>query len=60
MILDEVRRLLADRRLDKVADATGLSRETVRQIRDGVNTNPTLATLQKLYDYLKDRSLRLD
>lgn len=60
MILDEVRRLLADRRLDKVAAATGLHRDTIRAIRDGENTNPTLATLQKLYDYLKDRSMRID
>lgn len=57
-MLDEVRRLLQDRRIDKVSAATGLSRETVAAIRDGRNDNPTLATLQKLMDYLREHSVR--
>lgn len=57
-MLDEVRRLLQDRRIDKVSASTGLSRETVAAIRDGRNDNPTLATLQKLMDYLREHSVR--
>jgi transcriptional regulator with XRE-family HTH domain len=57
-MLDEVRRLLQDRRIDKVALATGLSRETIAAIRDGRNQNPTLTTLQRLMDYLRENSVR--
>ncbi|MGV1017480.1 MAG: helix-turn-helix domain-containing protein [Fluviibacter phosphoraccumulans] len=57
-MLNEVKRLLQDRRVDKVMEATGLSRDTISDIRDGRNSNPTMATLQKLYDYLNERSVK--
>lgn len=57
-MLDEVQKALRDRRLDIVAAATGLSRQTIADIRDGANRNPTLATLQKLIDYLKTTNVK--
>lgn len=57
-MLDEVRNALRDRRLDIVAAATGLSEQTIATIRDGKNRNPTLATLQKLIDYLKTTNVK--
>ncbi|MBW1796543.1 MAG: helix-turn-helix domain-containing protein [Deltaproteobacteria bacterium] len=55
MNLDEIREQLKDRRLSIVADATGLSTMTIARIRDGESDNPTIKTLQKLWDYLEDR-----
>lgn len=46
-----IREALADRRASFVARKTGLSEPTVRAVRDGTG-NPTIGTLQKLYDYL--------
>jgi len=39
--------LLQDRKLDKVAAATGVHENTIRAIAKGQNTNPTLKTLKK-------------
>jgi DNA-binding Xre family transcriptional regulator len=52
LTLDDIKRLLADRRLDIVSSATGVHRNTLAAIRDGKNDNPTLRTLQSLSDYL--------
>jgi transcriptional regulator with XRE-family HTH domain len=57
-MLLEVQKLLRDRRIDLVAAATGLSRSTITNIRDGLNNNPTHATLQKLHEYLKATSVK--
>lgn len=54
--LEWVRMALADRRPGFVAEKTGLSVATVTAIRDGKNDNPTIATLQKLADYLASTS----
>ena len=51
--LDWIRRELVDRRPSMVAEETGLHVNTVKDIRDGKNTNPKLATLNKLSAYLK-------
>ena len=53
MTLDEIRKALADRRIDKVMVATGLSRTTIAEIRDGKNLNPTLETVEKLVRYFR-------
>ena len=50
--LEYVRQALADRRPSIIADKTGLHVNTITAIRDGKNTNPTLATLQALIEYL--------
>lgn len=57
-MLDEVQKLLRDRRIDLVSAATGLSRSTITNIRDGLNQNPTMATLVKLHEYLKNTSVK--
>ena len=51
MTLDNIKRLLADRRLDIVSAATSVNRTTLAAIRDGKNQNPTLRTMQRLSDY---------
>ena len=53
--LDEIRARLADRRLGLVADAIGVSRQTLYTIMDGTNKNPTLRIIQGLSDYLELR-----
>lgn len=52
LTLDEIKRLLADRRLNVVSAATAVNRNTLAQIRDGKNENPTLRTMKRLSDYL--------
>ena len=52
LTLDEIKRLLADRRLNVVSAATAVNRNTLAQIRDGKNGNPTLRTMKRLSDYL--------
>ena len=48
--IDEIAAKLDDRRLDKVATATGLHQTTIARIRDGRNTNPCLNTIRLLSD----------
>lgn len=50
--LDRIRSALSDRNLAKVAIATGLHENTVRNIANGRGDMPTLATIEKLGDYL--------
>lgn len=53
MSLEELRAALADRRVNVVADATGLSRKTVARIRDGKVLNPSYEAVQKLITYIQ-------
>ena len=55
MTLEQVQAALADRRTDKVAEATGLHYNTVREIRDNVNANPTWRVFKALSDYLEGK-----
>ncbi len=50
--LNNIVRLLKDRRLSMVAEATGLSVSAIAAIRDGRQTNPTYGTLRLLSGYL--------
>lgn len=50
--LDQIRAALDDRNLEKVAENTGIHRNTISALRTGINTNPTYATLKTLSDYL--------
>jgi transcriptional regulator with XRE-family HTH domain len=50
--LERIRSALGDRNLSKVAAATGLHENTVRNIANGRGEMPTLATIEKLGDYL--------
>ena len=54
MYLDEIRAMLADRRLSLVAEATGLHYNTIRIIRDDPNANPTYKAVKALSDYLQE------
>lgn len=49
---DTIRKLLADRRLSVVAEATGLHVNTIANARDGKSA-PTYYVLRKLSDYLE-------
>jgi transcriptional regulator with XRE-family HTH domain len=53
LTLEEIRQRLFDRRLNVVAEATGLHYNTVRNIAIGHNTNPTYGVLKALSDYLE-------
>mgnify|MGYP001765206823 FL=1 len=50
--IEEMRELLKDRNASVIASITGLSAATIRDIKEGRNTNPTMTTAQKLSDYL--------
>lgn len=50
--LEQLAVLLADRRISKVAEATGLSYNTVKKVADG-QRDVTLATLEKLSRYFE-------
>ncbi len=51
--LDQIKAKLPDRRLDAIAQATGLHRNTIANIRDGKIENPTYYVLRKLSDYFE-------
>lgn len=51
--LEWIRGALADRRLDKVSEATGLHPNTIAMIRDGKQQNPKIETLNTLALYLR-------
>lgn len=59
MDLDQIKRALADRRLDVVSSATNIHRNTIARIRDGHSTSPTYYVLRKLSDYLEGPIERL-
>lgn len=53
MTLKCIKYALRDRRPGMVAKATGLHLNTVRDVRDNPNANPTYKVLKALSDYLK-------
>ena len=53
LTLNEIKSALHDRRPAMVAKSTGVSCVTIANIRDGINTNPTLSVMQRLSDYLE-------
>ena len=55
MTLEEVREQLLDRRIDMVADATGLHYSTVCDVRAGKNDNPSYKTVKALSDYFEGK-----
>lgn len=56
LTLDQIRAALRDRRLAKVAEATGLHYNTIREVRDNPNANPTYKVIKVLSDYLEGRN----
>lgn len=55
MTLEQIREALADRVPAKVAEATGINYNTIRQIRSNPEANPTHKVMQKISDYLESR-----
>ena len=55
MNLEEIRHALEDRVPTKVAEATGVHYNTIRQIRSNPEANPTHKVMQKISDYLESR-----
>lgn len=52
--LSEIVAKLQDRRIDKVADAIEVHRNTIANIRSGKNANPEYRILAKLDAYLSE------
>ena len=57
LTLEEIRAMLDDRNVEKVAERTGIHRNTIAAIRSGSNQNPTYVTLKALSDYLRGVSI---
>lgn len=49
--IQEIRKLLKDRRLDIVSKETGIHRTTISYIRNNEKSNPTLRVLELLNKY---------
>lgn len=60
MTLEQIREALRDRRPGLVAEATGLHLNTVREIRDNPDANPTYKVLKALSDYLVQREVSVN
>ena len=56
MTLEQIRKALSDRMPSKVAQATGLHYNTIREVRDNPNANPTYKVLLALSNYLEGRN----
>lgn len=54
LTLEELRHALKDRRIPLIAQATGLHYNTVADVRDNEDANPTYKVLKALNDYFKD------
>ena len=54
--IEQIRKLLVDRRPKIVSERTGLQIVTITTIRDGKNTNPRFETVQILSDYLDGKN----
>lgn len=57
LTLDQIKGMLHDRRLDIVAKATQVHRNTLAAIRDGKNENPSYTVMRKLSDYFTARDI---
>lgn len=53
-----IRQSLMDRRVHVVSYETGLHYNTIRNVRDGKNPNPTLSTMRVLTDYIRDKTFQ--
>ncbi len=53
MSFDEIRKSLIDRRLEVVAEGTGLHYNTIKNVRDNPTANPTRKVMEALSAYLR-------
>lgn len=51
--IERIKAMLKDRNISYVAKATGLSYNTIKDIRDGKATDPRHSTVNTLSDYLE-------
>jgi hypothetical protein len=51
LTLDQIRDKLQDRRLGLIVKATGLHYNTLRDVRDNLEANPTYKVIKLLNDY---------
>ena len=52
LTVDQIRTALQDRRLAVVAEATGITRVSLNNIRNGTTKNPSYNTVVALSEYL--------
>jgi hypothetical protein len=55
--LDKIKLLLQDRRLNLIAEATGVHINTIRDVRDNPDANPTYKVLVALSNYLESTNV---
>jgi len=55
LTLEEIRQALEMHSITSVATHTGINRNTLHNLRNGTETNPTLKTMQALSAYLAPR-----
>ena len=60
MTLNNIRIALQDRRIGLVSQATGLHVNTIRDLRDGENANPSYRVLAALSDYLEKNAAKIE
>lgn len=60
LTLEQIRNALQDRMPAKVAEATGLHYNTIREVRDNPEANPTYKVLKALSDYLTRREATIN
>ena len=60
MTLNDIRLALQDRRIGLVAQATGLHVNTIRDLRDNENANPSYRVLVALSDYLEKNAAKIE
>ena len=60
MTLKNIRLALQDRRIGLVAQATGLHVNTIRELRDSENANPSYRVLLALSDYLEKTASKIE
>jgi hypothetical protein len=56
LTLEQIKLALTDRRLGVIAEATGLHYNTLRDIRDNPDSNPSYRVLKALSDYIEGAS----
>lgn len=57
MELDAIRTQLKDRRVAMIAQETGLHFNTIREVRDNADANPTYRVMQALTKYLESTNV---
>ncbi len=60
LTLEQIREALRDRMPARVAEATGLHYNTIREVRDNPEANPTYKVLKALSDYLMQREAAIN